>query len=569
MPIPYTSVLDSLLPEDRKLHDIPVASPLDHDGWRAVLHEHPDRAFVERLLHGIKHGVNIDFKGDPNFARHRSRNHPSALEPGAHEALAADVAKDVAAGHTAGPFRSVPHRQTVVSPLGAVPKKGQPGAWRRIHDLSYPHGNAINDFIESSWTCEYHTFEEAVALVQRIGRGGRLCKVDIKGAFRLIPVRREDRHLLCFVLDGHLFAELSLPFGLSSSPSIFEGYSSAIEWALLQRNITEWHRWVDDYLIGGKTAAACLANRDGLLETFHTMGVPENKPKLLAEGTPATTAVHLGLLFDTESMTVSVTDDRLAELRDVVGVALRAETLTVKEAQTVVGKLNFAAYAVQAGRTYLRRLFDALRTAHEHRSYSVAITSIVRRDLQWWSEVLQQWPGRSLLLEPEWREAEQLAIFTDASLIGLGGMFGGKWFSQPWPKRVLAQAQRTKRVSTTFLELYALVTAASTWGHLWSGRKITFKCDNMPAVLALKAGTARDSRLMGYVRRLYLLAAQHSFTFKPEHLKGVNNGLADALSRFAAGQDPQQLQRFLVLHRQAGTKPDPSPTIPLWPSPLH
>ena len=46
----------------------------------------------------------------------------------------------------AGPFDRPPAPDFFTSPIGAVPKKGT-DEYRRIHDLSHPHGASLNDAI--------------------------------------------------------------------------------------------------------------------------------------------------------------------------------------------------------------------------------------------------------------------------------------------------------------------------------------------------------------------------------------------------------------------------------------
>ena len=108
-----------------------------------------------------------------------------------------------------------------------MPKKGTE-QWRRIHHLSWPRGDAVNDYI-LVLPVEYSRFDDALDLVRRLGPGALLCKIDVKSAFRCIPVRPEDRHLLGMIWQRMFFVDLCLPFGLSSSPGIWELFSSAAE----------------------------------------------------------------------------------------------------------------------------------------------------------------------------------------------------------------------------------------------------------------------------------------------------------------------------------------------------
>ena len=45
---------------------------------------------------------------------------------------------------------------------------------------------------------EFESFDAAMRMVRRAGRNCWVFKVDVKSAFKLLPVRREDGHLLVF-----------------------------------------------------------------------------------------------------------------------------------------------------------------------------------------------------------------------------------------------------------------------------------------------------------------------------------------------------------------------------------
>ena len=53
------------------------------------------------------------------------------------------IASECALGRVAGPFVCPPFDNFMVSPLGLVPKK-EAGAFRLIHDLSFPKGDSVN-----------------------------------------------------------------------------------------------------------------------------------------------------------------------------------------------------------------------------------------------------------------------------------------------------------------------------------------------------------------------------------------------------------------------------------------
>ena len=78
-----------------------------------------------------------------------------------------------------------------------IPKKNRPGKWRLIIDLSSPDGHSVNDGISKELTSlTYMSVDDVVRGLLQRGRGALLEKMDIKQAYRNIPVDSQDRLLL-------------------------------------------------------------------------------------------------------------------------------------------------------------------------------------------------------------------------------------------------------------------------------------------------------------------------------------------------------------------------------------
>ena len=98
-------------------------------------------------------------------------------------------------GRIAGPFQNRPISNLRCSPIGVVPKKT--GGWKLITHLSYPPSNSVNDYIDEQHTAvHYSSFDNAVSIVKKLGKGALIGKKDIKSAFRLLPCYPGDLDLL-------------------------------------------------------------------------------------------------------------------------------------------------------------------------------------------------------------------------------------------------------------------------------------------------------------------------------------------------------------------------------------
>ena len=109
---------------------------------------HPDSAFVNYVLDGIKHGFHLGFEPTSTSLSSAENNMQSALN---HPHVIDEyLANEFALGRMAGPFQCPPLHNLHVSRFGVLPKKGQPGKWRLIVDLSHPKGLSVNDAIDST-----------------------------------------------------------------------------------------------------------------------------------------------------------------------------------------------------------------------------------------------------------------------------------------------------------------------------------------------------------------------------------------------------------------------------------
>ena len=115
------------------------------------------------------------------------------------------IASECALGQVAGPFICPPFDNFMVSPLGLVPKK-EAGAFRLIHDLSFPKGDSVNCGIpRGCCSVAYEDFDYFVSLLAQVGQGCYITKADIESAFRIIPMHPLDYHLLGFMMGNQYF----------------------------------------------------------------------------------------------------------------------------------------------------------------------------------------------------------------------------------------------------------------------------------------------------------------------------------------------------------------------------
>ena len=508
------------------------------------LRSFPDNVFARGLLEAIANGVNIGYTGPHN--RNTSSNLKSADEH--PNVVDMELTKECNKGHIAGPYNDPPFPDLHCSGLGVVAKKN--GGWRMIMHLSAPPGRSINDFIpKDDFTLSYTSVDDAVSLVKQLGPQSIMAKIDLKSAFRMCPVRKEDWHLLGMRWRDKYYIDKRLPFGLRSGPYIFNTFASTIEWILKNNYNMEYIiHYLDDYFIAGPPdLPTCRQAVNTMLTVCKELGVPFAMEKL--EG-PAASITFLGIMINTANMTLSLPPEKLAELLEELERWRGQKKCTKRQLPSLIGRLSFAAKVIPAGRLFFRRLI-VLSTTAKQLHHHISLNQQAKADIAWWLKILPTWNGRASMLEPGWVKAPDLELFTDASgEIGYGAYFRGAWFSGTWEDR----KSFAKGKSIEWKELYAIMLAAATWSDKWAGLRIKFHCDNLSVVHMWANKSSKRSDIMSLMRTLFYIAASGNFHVSVVHNPGVNNCLADALSRL-------QFERFRRLAPDADQDPTTTPSL--------
>jgi hypothetical protein len=111
---------------------------------------------------------------------------------------------------------------------------------------------------------------------------------------------------------------------------------------------------------------------------------------------PSQKMAFLGVWFDTTSMTVEVTPEHLAELQLEFWHWQSRSSASLKQVQSLLGKLNFVAKCVRPGRLFMARMLDWLRSFKNN--HSRPIPDSFRKDLAWWQQFMTTFNGTRILL---------------------------------------------------------------------------------------------------------------------------------------------------------------------------
>ena len=501
--------------------------------FQELLLDYPDQDLACRLLKGFTSGFSIGVEGEVGPGSFK--NNASALIRS--RAVSAAIARELLAGTLHGPFSSPPFPKWHCSPVTAVDKLD--GSVRLILDMSSPKGDALNEYIDKDrFACHYSLFDNAVHMVREVGHGCFLAKLDVKNAFRLCPVKMEEWPLLCFKWSGKFYYYVALPFGSRSSPAIFNAFADVLCWLFQHKGGIKWvEHYLDDYLFAERSHVACsqiIHSAQGLCKFLN---VPLASDKMVG---PAQVVTYLGIEIDTLQFALKLPAEKLQKLNTLLAQWQLQPTCTKRELLSLIGSLSFACKVIKPGRTFLRRLIDLSTTGPTLES-KIVLDYEARLDIQWWQQFLPRWNGQEKIQPPVFTAATW-GLYTDASKLGMGGVYLNRWFSVAWPA-----AFHQKHINV--LELVAITAAIFLWGREWEDMDVVIYTDNKPVTDIWLSGSTKNKDMMSLLRNVFFFLARQNTNVRLEHVYGYRNNKADYLSRL-------QVTRFKAISENACDDPD-------------
>lgn len=562
---------------------------LDHDQWRIGLRDHPIEGYADEIIR--RNRIDEDGGGWPitsniNItAPGAARQYPGTIK---FWAKALELIEDrMLKGYFLGPFdaeRDLPDWLTqgqapLFHPIFGKLELKSDGTikTRLLFNLSDDsNGHSFNDCIPPE--------EKTVTYITLLDVCRRIIDCDLKWlwcldaleAYYRVPIQARFIPLMGVQICKLLFFFTCLVMGQATACRLYTEFADAVTW-IIANNEEELFKWrtktqtdaaknskestkpeidmimhyIDDFFGGHQQKAMAKKQFEAVKRWWIRLGIPTQDRKCTP---PTQVLLYLGFLFNARRRTLGVPAKKLKKYKDALrniawhytpptrsDSAGNSRKMLVRELQQMVGRLRSLTpvfpYIVPALRAF-EEVTSKDTTAPHHRHHRVRITAemmaglkIVKAALD---DVDQGHMPFSWLLHP--RNVGDIEVYTDASTtIGVGGFediqnggfFGGKWSdTKGW-------GVMKHQPDITYLELLGVVAAAALFGHKWTEKVIKIRCDNAGVCMMVRRKVAcfRRRDLNALLLILCRLATKFRFYFWIEHIAGVDNKLADALSR--------------------------------------
>lgn len=344
-------------------------------------------------------------------------------------------------------------------------------------------------------------------LVIKTGNCRYFSKLDINSAFWSIPLRIEDRRKTGFVTQEGCFQWTCLPFGLKTSPAIFQRILSSI---IRKHKLSDFTvNYIDDILIFSKSFEEHISHLTQLLEAI----MKEGFRLKLSKCTFALDSVqYLGHIIKHNS--ISPIKDNLISIRNF------PVPKNQKNIRQFLGKINFYNEYVPRISLILEPLHNLLRKGQKF-----IWSKECQKAFEYMKNFLCTQPVLAIF-DPDL----PIHIYTDASLQGIGAVLKQPQLNDnskvekpvAYFSRKLNESQKRKKA--IYLECLAIKESVKYWQHWLIGRPFKVFSDHKPLEkMNIKARTDEELGDLTY----YLSQYDFEIIYRP----GKDNLEADCLSR--------------------------------------
>lgn len=549
------------------------STPISIDQFLSAV-DHISPEWFQWLSSSLRDGVRIGYTGPRNVQVFRQNNASALSEPLVVDDL---LAQEVSKGFLIGPFQDRP----LVSPgvylshVNALTlhKKDK---YRLCIDLSGDLKGTVNFFISAEdSSVDFSTIDDVVDSTILCGSGALIAKLDLKDAYKILPVHRDDVPLLGIRWRRLYFVSVRLVFGLRSAARLFNNVSTTLVWAL--------DRWTRETLVPERFTSCLTSSKQGgpwslvktlemrhllddfififipflelaefvfgrLIYLFNQWGFPLNVSKTCY---PASSQIVFGIGLNTILGEYFLPESKIIKgLEGLKCVEIKGDSLTKRDMQSLIGLLAFLARALVASRTFLRRLIDStcgLPFAHSQ----VILDGGVQQDIQWWTKVLSSSSSFAMGFSPsELKLPHVHELASDSSLFACGATFKDQWFAFEFTPEMISC-----NTDIAVKELVALTLAVLCWGGHFRGQRLLVHCDNQVVNAAISSGTCKNRDVMLVLRFLVLHCLHLGITVSTSYIRSADNLGPDLLSRM-------RVRHFL--DRFPDSAPQPSPVVSCW-----
>jgi hypothetical protein len=447
------------------------------------------------------------------------------------------IRKRCSRGQSVGPFRcsieDVPLADLAVNSLGAVPKKGTTAM------------RPVDDVFANVRTVAPHFKMPTVDWLRR--NATPYCwwwLVDIEDAFANLVMGSKDKQWLMFrwydiddtefkgTPNDCIYYHSHGCFGPRSLPYLYTCLQFYVNLAAMASGVTSpVLGYMDDNCSVNNTAQASKMCMDLYKAHLMKAGLPAKDSK---EKLPFQVGEIVGRWFNSITMTISITPDKIVELRAMLTHCCSpAARLTLKGLESVAGFWVFCQDCLPlALKTFMLSTFTWMRELrHKHqsvrhgKSYLAYVPRTVKKDVRLILGVLPLCNGKQPL-QPLRGKPWQRPLMTDASDFAGGYVHPDATYNRKF-------TARERKAIIAVKEAKMISEAVEHNAEAWKGCVLPVYVDNSVCLHAFTRGRSRNKHINQLIRETLLTCAAYDVHPVFYFVYSTENTLADHVSRGA------------------------------------
>ena len=361
--------------------------------------------------------------------------------------------------------------------------------------------------------------ETTQSVLDSIQKGDWMVSMDMSDAYFHIPIHQSSRKYLRFTFNLRTFQFKALCFGLTTAPQVFTRVLAPLA-KIVHLAGFQILLYLDDWLVIGRSREEVLRAKEFVMTLAQELGILINLEK--SSLVPTQVINYLGMTIDTDRFWVSPTEKRTDSARQILERFLASEGQQAKAWQSLLGHLSSLEKFIPGSRLRMRPLQFFLNKTWDRESQStlIPVPPDLKIYLEWWLSPQRLTKGLALQ-----KKNPDLRLFSDASRQGWGATIEGLHLSRKW-----SLLDRNSHINV--LELKAIWLALKEVPQLVQGKTVAVFGDNTTALSYItKQGGTRSWALFRLVEQIFLWLEKHQISLIPQFIRGVENTVADTLSR--------------------------------------
>jgi hypothetical protein len=358
-----------------------------------------------------------------------------------------------------------------------------------------------------------------------------LVKIDLKDAYLHVPIHKDHRKYLQVYVGGQRLQFRTLPFGLNAAPQVFTRILKAALLPLRKRGI-RMTAYLDDICVMADSEERAREHGRDVVEHLQSWGFIINQKKTCL--VPRQEREFLGFMVNTKTMTLSVPTEKAKKIKREARVILAHKTWPMQKLSSTIGLMSSVCRAMKMGTLMIRALQADLRKAlYPDNVWSqkpVKLSPEAMSELAWWSKDWQRFNGRPLKAQTCTKE-----LWTDASGTGWGAVCQKEVYQGKWTRE-------ERKLTSNQKECLAVLKGLHACSDQLQNAVVRIHSDNMTTVSNIsRQGGAHSKVIIQIIKTIWRYALSKGMWLAIQHIKGIDNILADQASRSETHRDEYYL----------------------------